>query len=873
MNNKTGLDMVRGLLLLLALLLGPLASGQEICDNGIDDDGNGLVDLNDTLACPCTVVPPASNLLANGSFEDHDCCPEGPHQYLQCATGWLNYMVSSTAEYFNCDFVPPNVPQPFPDGNAVAGFGAFTDWDANDSHYEFIMTCLTAPMQEGETHELRFNIAAARVYWPSLAPTFPMNLGPIDLAIYGLATCPTEPYVIMEPVFNMPMPAIYCATEFGWTELGHVTYNPASSWQEVSFTFTPGFDVQAIMFGPTCPVPADYISYQSTWPYFFLDDMHLIPVDLTINSTGHPCTNDLVFTAAPYDGAVNEYQWYLDGVALVGQTGQVLNASALGLGAGVYAVRMIQPNGSCLLAEKEILVQYPEPLINVAPTTGCAPLVVQFNNATDPALNGATQWDLGDGTTSAGNSFLHTYTQPGTYDVAISVTSAQGCTTDSLFEDLITVYPKPVPSFQADTTYGCAGLPVTFTSNTQPAGNYTYTWSFGDGTIGNGNPATHTYANAGTFSVMLIATSEFGCAGEVTMPQLIQTLPAPQPAFNAEPPFGCIPLNVRFNNNSPGQDQQTASWDLGNGTTSTELSPTTSYTQPGTYSVSLTMTNQAGCSTTVTDSAAVTAYEPPVVTFNVEPTEGCAPLPVQFTNTTDPGMIGSCEWAFGDGGSANDCITSHTYTQPGTYTVSLHVVATTGCEGDTTLQQIINVFPNPVAYFGFQPWPAEISDPVITFKDSSSIDVTAWAWTFPGGDPPSGQNSTATVAFPGDAPGVYPVELIVTNAYGCTDTTIRNVPVEGRLTVFVPNAFTPDGDGVNDRFAPVLRDADPRYYTFSIFDRWGAEIFSSSTIGEGWDGTVNGQGPKTDVYTWMLKVKSAINAETRSYYGRVVLLK
>ncbi|MCO6482300.1 MAG: gliding motility-associated C-terminal domain-containing protein, partial [Flavobacteriales bacterium] len=72
---------------------------------------------------------------------------------------------------------------------------------------------------------------------------------------------------------------------------------------------------------------------------------------------------------------------------------------------------------------------------------------------------------------------------------------------------------------------------------------------------------------------------------------------------------------------------------------------------------------------------------------------------------------------------------------------------------------------------------------------------------------------------------------------------------------------------------PVLRDADPRFYEFRVFDRWGAEIFSSSAIGEGWDGTVNGEGPKTDVYNWMLRVKSAFNAETRSYRGMVALLK
>lgn len=869
----------------LALLCTPLLlAAQEICDNGIDDDGNGLIDLNDTLACPCELLLPSDNLISNGSFEDHTCCPgdnlSWPIVSVDCADNWANYMVSSTSDYYGCGYLPSAIPQPLPDGGGMAGFGASINWSGTSSQYEFLVQCLATPLITGQTYQLSLHMAAART---STAPAInvglnlPVDFGPIDMVIYGVDTCPSSPYVGyggLNPFGQpMPAPANICPTDLGWVELGRTTYTPANAWEEVEFAFEPSFDVAAILFGPACPIPSDYISYQTSWPYFFVDDMSLVAADLAVTSTGHPCTNDLVLTATPYDDPPNAYQWYLDGVAVVGQTGPLLNASALGLGAGVYTMRMIRPNGSCLMVEKEITVEYPEPLVGATPISGCVPLVVQFSNETDPALSGTLLWDLGDGSTNGTNAFNHTYTQAGTYDVRLTVTSAQGCTNDSLFEGLITVHPKPVASFQADTTFGCVGLLVTFTSTTQPPGNYTYAWSFGDGGMGSGSPATHIYNNPGIFNVMLVATSEFGCSGEVSMPQLVQVLPAPVPAFTAEPSTGCIPLNVRFENQTTGPGGMTASWDLGNGSTSTETNPATVYTQPGTYIVSLTMTNAAGCSATTTDSSAVTTYEPPVVTFHAEPEEGCAPLDVLFSNTTDPGMIGQCTWTFGDGHSSNECITNHVFQLPGTYTVSLHVTSTVGCEGDTTLQNIISVLPNPVAYFGFQPIAAEISNPEITFRDSSSIDVMAWDWTFPHGDPPNAQSTDATVTFPGDAPGVYPVQLVVTNAHRCTDTIIRNVPVNGELAVFVPNAFTPNDDGVNDIFVPVLRDADPRYYEFSIFDRWGAEIFSSSTIGEGWDGTVKGREPKTDVYTWMLRVKSAINAESKALYGKVVLLR
>ncbi|MBX2971597.1 MAG: PKD domain-containing protein [Flavobacteriales bacterium] len=779
--------------LLAVLLLASPVAAQEVCDNGIDDDGNGLVDLNDAAACPCTLAPPMTNLISNGSFEDNTCCPENFHSYFTCATGWMNYMVSATADYYNCGFMPAAIPQPVPDGTGLVGFGAFTDWAWAESHYEFLTTCLAAPMQAGQVYELSFNLAAARLsvfQWPGgLIPHSPLNMGPIDLAIYGYASCPTEPYVFYDPVWGNPLPATMCATELGWTELGHVTYTPVNAWQEISFTFTPSFDVQAIMFGPTCPVPQDYISYQSTWPYFFLDNMALMEASLAVNSTGHPCTNDLVLTGAPYEPAFNDYQWYLDGVALVGQTGATLNASALGLGEGTYTLRMIQPDGSCLMAEKEIVVRYPELLMNATPTSGCAPLNVTFTNQTDPALSGTIGWDFGDGTTSGSGTILHTYTDPGTYDVRLTVTSAQGCTRDSLFEDLITVHPRPVAAFTADTTSGCGGLEVHFANTSTPAGTYTCTWSFGDGQIAQGecDPA-HVYQTPGTYNVVLQVANAFNCQAEVIRSQLIRILPTPVPAFLALPDSGCVPLHVRFSNTTAGGDEQTVLWDLGNGETSTELNPNGIYSTPGTYSVSLTVTSPAGC------------------------------------------------------------------------------------EGDTTIHHLVQVYPVPTARFIHAPWPTDFYHPLITFEDRSSNDVEAWQWIFPQGDPPASEEQHPQSSFPNDTGGSYPVQLVVTNTFGCTDTVVRAVVIDGIFSVFVPNAFTPNDDGDNDRFVPIVRDELSDNYDLRIFDRWGSEVFHAAQPHTGWDGRVKGEAPVTGVYAWKLRIRSGVDQLPREYNGHVSVL-
>ena len=864
----------RTVLTVLAACFGSLLFAQEICDNGIDDDGNGLIDLNDAVACPCALLPPPVNLISNGSFEDHTCCPGYPGtnqgSYLDCATGWEDYQISATADYFDpCGFFPPMIPQPVPDGSAVAGIVVHT-WPGGES-YEYLTQCLASPMIAGQTYELGFNLAAVRMQF-GMNATLPINFGPIQMAIYGLDTCPPLPYTMYDPVWGNPMPAQYCPTVLGYTQLATLTYTPSNSWQHLSMTFDAPFDVGSIMFGPACPIPQDYNMWGSSEPYFFIDDMSLVNAEVAITRTGHPCTNDLVLTAAPYDTPPNGYQWYLDGVALVGQTGPVLDASALGLGGGMYAMRVIRADGSCALAQEEILVEYPVPLLAATPASGCSPLVVQFSNQTDPALSGTLQWDLGDGSSNGNPSFNHTYTQPGSYDVRLTVTTAQGCTADSLFEDLITVHPTPVASFSPDTTIGCVGTEVTFTNTSTPAGNYTCTWSFGDGAITTGDPATHVYANPGTYNVMLIATNDFGCSNEINMPQLIQILPTPEPAFSITPNSGCVPLQVRFDNQTPGQDEQTAFWDLGNGQTDTALHTNGTYTTPGTYTVSLTMTNALGCSAVLIAPDTIHAHGLPTVTFFVEPDTGCAPLDVQFTNTTAPGMIGSCTWQFGDGGSSTDCSTGHTYVNPGTYNVSLQVTSPAGCEGDTTLYHLVQVDPSPTAGFTFGPQPTDFYHPEITFQDASSADAMAWQWSFPQGIPNASNEMGPQVRFPGDEGGDHPVELIVTNIFGCTDTMWQTVRINGVFSVYVPNAFTPNDDGRNDIFMPLVRDDAGRDYDLRVFDRWGTEVFQADQPTIGWDGRVNGAPPVTGVYVWKLRVRNGVDRLMRQYTGHVTVL-
>jgi gliding motility-associated-like protein len=123
--------------------------------------------------------------------------------------------------------------------------------------------------------------------------------------------------------------------------------------------------------------------------------------------------------------------------------------------------------------------------------------------------------------------------------------------------------------------------------------------------------------------------------------------------------------------------------------------------------------------------------------------------------------------------------------------------------------------------------------------------------------------------------GEYPVCLIATDSLGCTAVNCTSVLIDDALTVYVPNAFTPDGNDVNETFLPSILGLDPGSYQLTIFDRWGQEVFSSTDHTEAWNGAVsNGGEPVAQgVYVWKLRVKDNYSAERKEYIGTVTLVK
>ncbi|MDY0129072.1 MAG: PKD domain-containing protein, partial [Methanosarcina vacuolata] len=321
------------------------------------------------------------------------------------------------------------------------------------------------------------------------------------------------------------------------------------------------------------------------------------------------------------------------------------------------------------------------------PTSGKAPLNVKF---TDKSTGTPTYWywTFGDGSKSYIQNPTHKYSKAGVYTVSLLVKNAAGRSTVTK-TGYIKVISKPVAAFSGSPTSGKAPLNIKFTDKSTgiPASWY---WTFGDGSKSYIQNPTHKYSKAGVYTVSLTAKNAAGRStvtkkGYIKVTGTSQTSTAalfasstPTAALSASPTSGKTPLTVDFTDDSTGSPTSWK-WDFGDGTDSTEQSPTHTYSATGTYTVKLTATNEAGSNTvtkpnyitvTATSQTLTETSQTPVADFWASSLSGKAPLNVTFTDTST-GSPTSWKWDFGDGISSTEQSPTHTYSTAGTYTVKL----------------------------------------------------------------------------------------------------------------------------------------------------------------------------------------------------------
>lgn len=307
---------------------------EEECGDGIDNDADGLTDLNDP-DCDCASTMPVS-IIPNPSFENMNCCPMN-EAALNCADDWIQASAATTDYVHTCGvlgnpFLGFEAPLPFPDGEGAIGF---RDGKPGTPEFkEYTGACLLQPMTTGVEYRLDFFVGFHD------AP----GSGEFDMAFFGTTDCNNLPFGSGDPDFGCP------TNGAGFIQLGEMRVTGENEWKNVVFNFMADQAYEAIILGPACEVNPNFAQD----PYFYFDRLVLAQssmFSLPLEITGSICRNTLVIMSTATEG---EFQWYKDGVALLGETGMSINPLDDGNAEGVYEVVVTTEEG-CFNSEQYIL--------------------------------------------------------------------------------------------------------------------------------------------------------------------------------------------------------------------------------------------------------------------------------------------------------------------------------------------------------------------------------------------------------------------------------------------------------------------------------------------------------------------------------------
>ncbi|HOD94822.1 MAG TPA: PKD domain-containing protein [Candidatus Hydrogenedentes bacterium] len=418
---------------------------------------------------------------------------------------------------------------------------------------------------------------------------------------------------------------------------------------------------------------------------------------------------------------------------------------------------------------------------------------VQFADLATPGSSPILGWNwtFGDGQTALLRSPSHVYNTPGVYDVSLTVVSDSGSDLHVKTGYITVAAPGgPTANFLGTPPSGTTPLTVTFNDLSLPGDEpiTAWAWDFGDGGSASVPNPTYQYNTAGTYSVSLTVTTAVGSHTRVRNNYITATKPAaPTAIFNAMPSGGLAPLAVQFIDLSlPGGAPINAwLWQFGDGTTSTEASPSHVYNNPGSYTVQLTVSSAAGTdSETRAGFINVNQVGGPTADFTAHPKKGDSPLKVQFANASSAGdsPITSWLWHFGDGTTSTEQAPAHIYAGPGIYTVRLIVTDAQNASDEEQKVNWITVTQPAALKADFSASPQSGPAPLqVQFADMSSAGnrpVTSWLWDF--GDGTISEDRHPQHLY--EAEGSYTVSLTVSDGTNTvTETRDHYITVEGML--------------------------------------------------------------------------------------------
>ncbi|MFZ6052218.1 PKD domain-containing protein [Halocola ammonii] len=291
--------------------------------------------------------------------------------------------------------------------------------------------------------------------------------------------------------------------------------------------------------------------------------------------------------------------------------------------------------------------------------------------------------------------------------------------------------------------------------------------------------------------------------------------------------------------------------------------------------ICLTVTDE--CETPPVEECQQLIFEEPLdVQFEADTTQGCIPLEINFTAIPSEDLWTDATWEIEPSSVYTQESPTHVFEEPGVYDVGLTLVSNLGCEYSNSYSNYITAFANPTAAFNATPQPTEIPDSEISFTDLSIGNIVEYEWVFDTLDVLGVSSEQNPIfEFPYDVGDTYPVTLTVTDENNCTDQITRDIVVNDIFNVYVPTAFTPNGDGVNDVWRIEGTDIDPNDFRLEIYNRWGEQVFVTEDKSEYWEGEhQHGNYYVPDgVYTWRLVAHSLATSDKKELSGTVTIIR
>ncbi|MCB2194876.1 MAG: PKD domain-containing protein [Bacteroidetes bacterium] len=534
---------------------------------------------------------------------------------------------------------------------------------------------------------------------------------------------------------------------------------------------------------------------------------------------------------------------------------------------------------------------YHQPLAKfyIDKTSSCPPLQSTLTKLSEG--EDSYEWRFGDGNTSTTDeNFVYTWDNTDIdniqyYNLELWVGTNNNCV-DSTSLD-VTVFPKVIADFTMSDTAGCSPLKDVQFTNTSTSPATQFFWTFGDGSYTNIENPLHDFANITSvdrvYDIYLRASSEYNCFDDTT--QHITVYRQPEAEFYIDPNYMTFPENTVGITNVTNPGPFDYFWEFGdiNNSTSTVKDPNQfEYEHWGQKIIELTVTSQTNsdCFDYFSDTAIIL---PPKVNadFTTDKNGGCVDggLEVQFT------AAGSAyneeyqyDWEFGDGETGEGQYVTHVYEEPGAYYVKLTARSReyTDVEEDYAYKTIY-AYANPEVNFEVSPKlamldPTTLEARVKFYNMSTCNDTSGCAYTWDFGDGETAISTDVTHGY--KELGKFDVSLTAVSVHGCRDslTLYEEVEIIGAGQIAFPNAFTPDGFGPpeNETFKPLAEGVIE--YELFIYNRWGELIFTTKDLSKGWDGTIDGEPAKPDVYVWKAQGKYT-NGKSFELAGDVTLIR